>query len=127
MTSELPDAIRTFQRCIEDRDRHGAETVLDDGYALVLVAPAPATMPRAQWLEVLENYIVHEYDIEEQIADDDGSEAAVLSRVRMRATVLGQDRSGTFVLSDFWRKRNGSWKVWRRHSTPFTAGGMPGA
>ena len=127
MPTDLSVAIEEFQRCINDRDLAGAEEILDSAYALVLVAPARAVMPRSRWLEVLGDYVVHEYEVDEQIVDQDRTEAAVLTRVRMRATVLGEDRSGTFVISDFWRQRDGCWRVWRRHSTPLTAGRMPGA
>jgi ketosteroid isomerase-like protein len=65
---------------------------------------------------------VHDWDVEEQLVDISGDTAAVLQRVRMDATVLGQDRSGIFVVSDIWRREGGSWRVWRRHSTPLTAG-----
>lgn len=127
MSADLRGAIAEFQRCIDERDRAGAEKILDPAYALVLVAPARAVMPRERWLEVLDEYVVHEYEVEEQVVDEDGAEASVLSRVRMRATVLGEDRKGVFVLSDFWRLHDGVWKVWRRHSTPLSAGRMPGA
>jgi hypothetical protein len=70
--------------------------------------------------------VVHEYSIEEQIVDEDGDEAAVITRARMRATVLGEDRDGVFVISDFWRLRQERWRVWRRHSTPLSAAAMPG-
>lgn len=126
MSTELPHAIEEFQRCINDRDAASATNILDPGFALVLVTPNRAVMPRSRWLEVLEDYVVHEYEVEEQIVDRNGAEAAVLARVHMRATVLGEDRSGVFVISDFWRRRDGSWKVWRRHSTPLSAGPMPG-
>jgi hypothetical protein len=45
----------------------------------------------------------------------------------MHATVLGEDRSGTLVISDVWRRTAEGWRVWKRHSTPFEAGRMPGA
>jgi hypothetical protein len=45
----------------------------------------------------------------------------------MSATVLGEDRSGTFIITDVWRHRSDGWRVWRRHSTPMFAGDMPGA
>jgi len=116
-----------FERCVVERERATAEEVLDDAFALVLVQPTPAVMPRERWLEVLADYVVHEWIVEEQRVDDDGSGcAAVLQRVRVRATVLGEDRSGPFVISDVWRHRDGQWRVWRRHSTPLTAGPMPG-
>jgi len=127
MPDELADAIARFERCIEDRDRETAETVLDPDYALVLVQPARAVVPRARWLEVLPDYVVHDYAVEESIVDIDGDLATVLHRDRMSATVLGEDRSGIFVLTDVWRRTADGWRVWRRHSTPLSAGNMPGS
>jgi hypothetical protein len=84
-------------------------------------------MPRARWLEVLPDYVVHDYRVEERFVDVADDLAAVLQRVWMRATVLGGDRSGTLVISDFWRRTPDGWRIWKRHSTPFAAGRMPGA
>jgi hypothetical protein len=129
MTDELLDQIAAFDRVVHDRDVDLAATVLDPDYALMLVVPVPAVMPRLAWLATLPDYVVHEYVVDEQTVDVDpvtGS-AAVLSRVRMRATVLGADRSGDFVLTDVWLRRPEGWRVWRRHSTPVTAGAMPTA
>lgn len=90
--------------------------LLDDDYALVLVTPTLAVMPRARWLEVLPDYLVHEYGVDEQVVDQDGDCATVLHRARMTATVRGEDRSGMFVISDVWRRRDRRWLLWRRHS-----------
>ncbi len=124
---DLSAAMKSFDEAIQGRDRALAESVLDEDYALVLVHPAPATMPRARWLEVLEHYVVHSYSLEVQVVDQSGDVASVLSRAQMRATVLGEDRSGLFVISDFWRRGTNGWRVWRRHSSPLTAGELPGA
>lgn len=126
-TDDLTTAMQRFDDAVMQRDRQTAEQVLDDDYALVLVHPSPAQMPRARWLEVLEDYHVHSYSVVEQRVDESDGLAVVLSKVQMQATVLGDDRSGTFVISDVWRLRDGSWRVWRRHSSPLTAGEMPGA
>ena len=125
MTTELLTQVANFQRVVLDRDVALAESVLDDGFMLMLVQPMPAAVPREVWLGLLPDYVVHDYLVEEQTVDVDGDTAAVLSRVRMRADVLGEDRSGTFVLTDVWRQRSGGWRVWRRHSTPATAGRLP--
>ncbi len=127
MSTDLEGRMQDFQRCIETRDRALAEQVLDDDYALELVHPAVATMPRQRWLDVLPDYVVHGYEVEELVVDVDGDLAAVLQRVTMQATVLGEDRSGCFVISDTWRRRDDGWRLWRRHSTPLSAGDMPGA
>jgi ketosteroid isomerase-like protein len=123
---DLATAMNRFDAAVQQRDRNAAEEVLHEDFALVLVHPAPAIMPRVRWLEVLEDYVVHSYSVEQQRVDQSDDVAAVLSMVRMRATVLGQDRSGLFVISDVWRLRDGRWQVWRRHSSPLTAGEMPG-
>jgi ketosteroid isomerase-like protein len=126
-THELADAMRLFDDAVQQHDRALAEQVLDEDYALVRVQPSSASMPRARWLELLPDYIVHSWSVEEQQVDRSGDVAAVLSRVHMRATVLGEDRSGLFLISDFWRHREDGWRVWRRHSSPLTAGELPGA
>jgi hypothetical protein len=125
MAEDLRRQMEAFERCVEERDTALAERLLDDDYALVLVHPQPAVMPRARWLEVLTDYVVHDFEVQEQVLDVEGELAVVLQRVRMSATVLGEDRSGVFVISDIWR-RGDEWRIWRRHSTPLVAGAMPG-
>ena len=100
---------------------------LHQDYALVLVVPAAVTMKREEWLRVLDDYVVHEYEVHQQIVHTRTDTAVVLTLATQRATVLGQDRSGRFVLSDTWvRGDDGSWRVWRRHSTPTSAMEMSG-
>jgi len=125
--AELKMRMDEFQRCIQQCDVEAADLVLDADYALVLVHPAPAVMPRDRWLQVLPDYVVHDYEVHERVIDVAGDCASVLQLTSMRATVLGEDRSGTFVLSDVWRRGESGWRIWRRHSTPLTAGQMPGA
>ena len=126
-TSDLEHQTQEFERCVIERDRATAEAVLDRDFALVLVHPESAVMPRNRWLEVLSEYVVHEWTVQDRRLDiDEDGCAALLQRVQVRATVLGEDRSGPFVISDLWRLRDGSWRIWRRHSTPLVAGPMPG-
>lgn len=125
--AQLAEAIVRFQRCIAERDQSGAEELLDPDYALVLVQPARAVMARDRWLEVLRDYVVHSYQVIEEIVDVDGDLAVALHRDQMMATVLGEPRNGTFIITDVWRRRDGRWTIWRRHSTPTEAGAMPGA
>ncbi len=127
MDQALKRQFEVFDRCVTERNSELVEQVVDEDFALVLVHPEPAEMPRQRWLEVLPDYVVHSWDVEERSVAVDEDVAAVLQRVRMTATVLGEDRSGLFIISDTWRRRAGVWQIWRRHSTPVTAGSMPGA
>ncbi|WP_183061925.1 YybH family protein [Motilibacter peucedani] len=125
---ELAAARTEFQRCIEQRDQDLARRVLHDAYALVVVVPQPAVMPRERWVELLPEYVVTGYEEHEALVDVEGDVAVVLSRATQHATFLGQDRSGVFVITDTWlRGADGRWRVWRRHSTPASAGALPGA
>ena len=115
-----------FDRVVLSRDRELAAEVLAEDYALVLVHPEPAVVPRSAWIEMLPDYVVHEWEVQEQKIEVRNDLGAVLQRIRMEATVLGQDRSGPFVVSDLWVPVDDVWRVWRRHSTPLSAGRMPG-
>jgi ketosteroid isomerase-like protein len=123
---DLEAARRRFEDCIATRDRALAETVLDEDFALVLVQPAAVVMSRERWLTVLDDYVVHSLQVAETVVDVAGDLAVVLHRDEMSATVLGEDRSGTFVITDIWRSTADGWRIWRRHSTPLVAGHMPG-
>ena len=127
MSGDLELAMTEFQRCIAERDVAAAAAVLDADYALVLVQPVAAVVPKDRWLATLPDYVVHSYDVQEQLIDVDGDVATVLHRAQMHATVGGVDRSGVFIVTDIWRRRDGQWRVWKRHSTPLTAGPVPGS
>jgi len=114
-----------WRRSIVARDAEAVLDFLDEDYRLELVQPERSVIHRELWLRTLSDYHVHEWTEEDQVIDVQGDLGVILHRVYMRATVLGSDRSGVFVLTDIWRRQDGRWKVWRRHSTPLTAGSLP--
>lgn len=122
----LATQMATFERVVVQRDPILALAVLHHDFALVLVFPVPAVMPRVRWLEVLPDYHIEAYDVQEQHLDVLGNCATLMQRLNMTATVLGEDRSGAFVFSDVWLHSDEGWRIWRRHSTPLAAGPMPG-
>lgn len=125
MSAELLARDTQWVAAIRDRDVAAAAGIVADDFALVLVHPAVAVVDRDRWLAMLPEYVVHSWEVEERIVDVRGDAGLILQRVLMEATVLGEDRSGRFVLSDAWLSSDGAWRVWRRHSTPLTAGAMP--
>src|SRR3954469_21331554 len=125
MSADLELAMTEFQRCIAERDVVAAADVLDADFALVLVQPVAAVVPRDRWLATLPDYAVRSYEVQEQLIDVDGSVAAVLHRAQMQATVGGVDRSGVFIVTDIWRQRDGQWRGWEGDSPPPTGGAVP--
>jgi ketosteroid isomerase-like protein len=116
-----------WQAAIEARDTAAVQEFLHDEFALVLVVPSPVTMLRDEWLRVLGGYVFHGHEVHEQVVHVVGDVASVLTLATQRATVLGADRSGRFVLTDTWVRAGvtAPWRVWRRHSTPSSGDAMP--
>jgi ketosteroid isomerase-like protein len=119
---DLESRMSEFQRVIEDRDVSAAKDVLHQDYALCLVVPASAVHPREAWLATLHAYVVHEWTVQERQVEVRGDTAVVLQRALMRATVFDVPRDGVFVVTDIWLREGGVWRVWKRHSTPLSAG-----
>ena len=124
---EILSRADAWQRAIEARDPVAAAKYLADDYALVVTNPEQAVMPREEWLRLLPDYDVRSYDIRHREVSVRAGVGVVVQRVTMTAVVAGADRSGTFILVDLWSEEEGGWRVWRRHSTPLTAGAMPRA
>jgi hypothetical protein len=127
MTAPDPrDADAFWTEALLARDVDAADAVLHDGYALVLVHPVAALVDRGEWLRTLPDYVISGWDVRGSAWDVRGDVATHLQMVDQTAVVMGNDRSGLFAISDTWlRDADGSWKVWRRHSTPMTAGAIP--
>jgi len=119
------DAMKKFDRACRESDTSLAAEAVHDDFALVLVQPTPAVVPRDRWMEMLPEYLIHEWIVEETRTDVDRECATVHQRVAMKATVMGEDRSGIFVITDVWRDGLHGWRLWRRFSTPMTAGEIP--
>jgi ketosteroid isomerase-like protein len=118
---ELRQRVTQWDVAVRARDESAAADLLAPDFALELVQPVRNVMNRQEWLEVLADDVVGEWDVEEQIVEVDGDVGLVLRRVRLEATAMGEDRGGVFVMSDVWRRIDGEWRVWRRHSTPLIA------
>jgi Domain of unknown function (DUF4440) len=127
MTESDPrDADSAWTAALLARDVVAAGAILHDGYALVLVHPVAALVDRREWLRTLPDYVVSGWDVRGSAWDICGDVASHLQMVDQTAVALGNDRSGLFAITDTWlRDADGSWKVWRRHSTPMTAGAIP--
>ena len=123
---ELRARAAGWESSILRRDVEGVQQFLTAGFAVVILQPTRAVVPREQWLKTIADYRIHDYHVEDEIIDVDGDLGVILQRIRLKATVLGQDRSGIFIHTDIWR-RTDQWRVWRRHSTPLSAGPYPTA
>ena len=111
---------------LKRRDTVAVVDFLHPDYALVLVHPSTVTVHRDEWLRTLSGYVISSWEVRGESWDLRDDLALHLHLVDMDAAVFGADRSGLFAVTDTWlRGDDGGWRVWRRHSTPMTAGAMP--
>jgi ketosteroid isomerase-like protein len=126
MTEQTPqEADAGWWDALMRRDQSRVLDYLDDEYSLIVLTPAFARMNRAEWLALLPDYVITVWDVVSSEWDVDGDLAVHTHHINMEAVVLGGDRSGPVTMTDVWRRIDGRWRVWRRVSTPLSAGAMP--
>ena len=76
--------------------------------------------PRASWLATLDRYTFHSFNVRVTDVMVAGDTAVATVEGGWKVSYAGRGtREENFILSDTWVKRNGSWQVVYRHSTPF--------
>jgi len=100
-------------------DRATLERVLAPEFALVVSARPEARVDRAAWLRTAgTEYTCDAFRYDAMQVRDFGDLAVASSLATQRATAFGQDRSGTFFLTDVWRRgADGAWQVIARYSS----------
>lgn len=99
-------------------DRSALEEILAPEFALIVSGRPRELFPRDAWLQAaLGGYTATAFryrDMQVRVFTD----VAVVSSIgEQQATAFGQDRSGTFFLTDVWCRRNGTWQVIARYSS----------
>ena len=84
---------------------------------LALINGELVSINRERWLKTAPLYIptsikIYNFDIRLY-----GNTAIVQSFIDQQATLNGQDRSGTFQITDIWVKNKNEWQVVHRHTT----------
>ena len=94
------------------------QIVAEDCRLIVGVLGRPLQiMSRERWLSTIDLYEpewVTFDDVQTTVAGDIGIVTMLWTQ---KATVNGVDRSATFFITDLWRRENGDWRVFERHSS----------
>lgn len=117
MLDELKDRMKAHQSAIEGRDRSSLEQILDEDYMQLHLYPQRAEYPKRMLMQGFTAYDIKDYEIEDQTIDLDGDCATVFHRHRMAFVMAGVEGSGKYVMTDVWRRRDNSWRLWRRYVT----------
>lgn len=94
------------------------DMVVDDFFLAIAVQGMPLRVTyREHWLSVMPSYEIQEMTLDDIRVSVYGEIAIVTLLWTQRAIVQGGDRSGTFFITDIWRKTDKGWLVAERHSS----------
>ncbi len=114
-----------WAQAVLENDMEKLERIVGQEYTLAANNfPGGRTrLSRQEWMATVSLYEVHSYDFGDILVHSYEGAAVVLASLDLRASVQGEDRSGSFALTDVWVKREGRWQVVARSSifTPQTS------
>ncbi|HEX6709653.1 MAG TPA: nuclear transport factor 2 family protein [Rubrobacter sp.] len=115
---ELVALEHEWAQAIQDNDMDRLERIVAQEYTLAANNfPGGRTrLGRQEWMATVPVYEVHSYEITDVVVQDYEDIAVVLADLQLEATVRGEDRSGSFAVTDVWVRRDGRWQVVARSS-----------
>jgi ketosteroid isomerase-like protein len=111
---EIVDRAHAWMEAVQRKDISALEQILAPDYAYMATNHGRRT--RAEWLATVPIYDIHRFELLESDVRDYGDVAVMLSRYRQDASVGGTPRSGEFLITDIWVRRDDRWQVTARSS-----------
>lgn len=101
-----------------DQDRAALEDSLAPDFALIVSANSGQPMARDRWLATCSVYTCSSFAYRDIEVREVARDIAVMSSIAEQKARLGDtDRSGSFFLTDVWRREtDGQWRVCARYS-----------
>jgi ketosteroid isomerase-like protein len=108
-----------FADAVRRRDLDFLEAHLGEEFTLTTGRPGAEVRSRAEWLRVTrDDYVVRSFEFDDLTVQAYGDAAVVRSRYRQAGSMAGQDRTGTYLMTDVWVRRDERWQLVARHITP---------
>lgn len=111
---ELIDREREWMEAGKRKDMAALERIVGADY--VYTASGHGRQSRERWMEIVAVYDLERFSFLDVDVRLYGDVAVVLSRYEQQATVSGARRSGEFLITDVWVRREGEWQVVARSS-----------
>ena len=102
------------------------DRTLGENFVLTTGRPDAEIRSRQEWLDVTrENYRIESFEFEWMRVEVYRDAAVVRSRYSQRATMGGLDRTGSYLMTDAWIRRESAWLLVTRHASPLSSRGSP--
>lgn len=111
---ELQDRFHQWMQAVQQHDMATLEQIIAPEYTYA--ATNHGRRSRGEWMATVANYVINSYSLDHFDVCDYGDFAVTVADYAQEATVDGNRRSGTFLVTDSWIKHNGQWQVAARSS-----------
>jgi ketosteroid isomerase-like protein len=111
---ELIALEQEWMDAIQRKDFPALDQIVGPDYAYT--ASGQGRWSRQRWMETVPVYDIHTFEFLAIDVRVYGDVAVVLPHLRQMASVAGATRSGEFLLTDVWVRRDGRWQVVARSS-----------
>jgi hypothetical protein len=109
---------RRWMDALKLRDASALSQIISNDFTFVSPRLAGAGGNREKYFEhVLRDLKLTSYDLDELTVRVYGRAAVVSSRLKQLAAVAGEDWGGTYLVTDVWVNRDGTWWAVSRHSS----------
>jgi ketosteroid isomerase-like protein len=110
---------RKWMGALQQRDASALSQLISDDFTLVSPRLVVAVGDRERYFQhAMRELNLTSYDLEGLTVRLYGRAAVVSGRLRQSAGVAGEDWGGTYLFTDVWVSRDGTWQVVGRHMSP---------
>ncbi|HEY0173607.1 MAG TPA: nuclear transport factor 2 family protein [Pyrinomonadaceae bacterium] len=113
---------RKWMGALQQRDASALSQLVSDDFTLVSPRLVVVAGDRDKYFQhAMRDLSLTSYEFEALAVRLYGRTAVVSGRVKQSATVAGDDWGGSYLFTDVWVSRDGTWQVVSRHTSPAPA------
>ncbi|MET0650087.1 MAG: nuclear transport factor 2 family protein [Pyrinomonadaceae bacterium] len=110
---------RKWMGALQQRDASALSQIISADFTLVSPRLVMAAGDRDRYFQhAMRDLSLTSYDFEGVTVRTYGRTAVVSGRLTQSAVVAGEDWGGTYLFTDVWVSRDGTWQVVSRHTSP---------
>ncbi len=110
---------RKWMEALQQRDASTLSQLISDDFTLVSPRLVIAVDERERYFQhAMRELTLNSYEFEGLTVRLYGRTAVVVGRLKQSANATGEDWGGTYLFTDVWVNRDGTWQVVGRHMSP---------
>src|SRR5215469_553281 len=106
-----------WMKAVAQKDQEALKRLMADEFTLTSAYSTGDVITRDEFLKNIQSVKQNELSFYNASVSIYGDVAVLKARIKDNYTINGEDRSGDYLITDVWVKRDGHWQVVTRHSS----------